>query len=62
MMPSTKKLIEDLWPSDRKELIELLNEYITLIGARGYGYQYFVDMKEHAEAAPHDYTDPWKVL
>lgn len=62
VMPSTKKLIEDLWSTDRKELIEILNEYTRMLGASGYGYQYFVDMKEHATTAPHEYTDPWKTL
>ena len=61
-MPATKKLIEDLWNTDRPELVEFLNEYTKMLGASGYGYQYMADMKEHAKNAPHEYTDPWKSL
>lgn len=62
VMPSTKRLIEELWNADRSELVEILNEYTKMIGCSGYGYQYFVDMREHAKVAPHEYTDPWKTL
>ena len=62
VMPSTKKLIEELWNLDRLELVEILKEYAKAIGPIGYGYEYFVRMQEHASTAPHDYTNPWKVL
>lgn len=61
-MPATKALIENLWNSDRIELIEVLNEYLRMMGSDAYGWSYIHNLRELAKTVPHEYTNPWKVM
>lgn len=62
VMPATKNLIEEMWQVNRPELVSLLHEYMSLMGANAFGYSQFKDMADHAEVAPHAYPNPWKTL
>lgn len=62
VMPATKNLIEEMWQTNRTELVNILHEYMSLMGSNAFGYTQFKDMSEHAAIAPHAYTNPWKAL
>lgn len=60
-LPSMKLVIEDYWENNREELVKFLDECIRC-DISSWMLPHFEIMREWAETAPHEYTNPWKVM
>jgi hypothetical protein len=61
-MPKTKALFEGMWVTDRRELSEVLQEFMRSVGTASWMHEYFADLEYYTRTAQHKYTDPWSVL
>lgn len=60
-LPGMKVVIEDYWENNKEELVKFLDECIEY-GVSDWMTPHFELMREWAKTAPHNYTNPWKVL
>ena len=61
-MPKTKALFESMWVTDRRELSEVLQEFMRSVGQASWMYPYLSDLDYYTRTAQHKYPNPWEVL